>query len=99
MLAGSRGSSQPQAAGAGVPVMRQALGPGGAQRAGGRVGGGRERVREAGAAAASVASGASGPGSGAGGGGGARGSVSGARSGRSPNLATLFWCSHTRPWP
>ncbi|CAK7301391.1 hypothetical protein VULLAG_LOCUS8969 [Vulpes lagopus] len=65
----------------------------------GRVGGGRERVREPGGAAASVATGASGPGSGAGCGGGARGSVSGAGPGRSPNLANSCSSRRPRPWP
>lgn len=77
MVAGNRGPSQPQAVGAGERITRQALGSCGARRAGGRVWGGPERVRDPGAAAASVASGASRSGSGAGGGGGGR--VSGAR--------------------
>lgn len=99
MLAGSRGLSQAQETGVDVPTTRRALGPGGAPWPGGRVGGGRERVREPRVAAASVVSGASGSGSGAGGGGGARGSVSGAGPGRSPNLANPCSSCRTRPWP
>lgn len=87
MFAGNRLLSQPQETGADVPITQRALGPGGTPWDGGRVGGGRERVREPRGAAASVASGASGPGSGAGGGGGAQGSVSGAGPGGSRNLA------------
>lgn len=99
MIAGNHGLSQAQETGVDVPITQRALGPGGAPWAGGRVGGGRERVREPRVTAASVASGASGSGSGAGGGGGARGSVSGAGPGRSPNLTNPCSSCRTRPWP
>lgn len=46
MLAGNRVLSQLQETGADVPITQRALGPGGAPWDRGRVGGGRERVRE-----------------------------------------------------